>query len=418
MTVVIMTVGTEGDIRPHIALGAGLAARGHSVRLAADPGFAPAITQAGLEFAPLTADFAGMMRRHPQALDGRSGAAVARVVVEETRRMAQHWPEEGMAAAKNATLLIGSGNVTLLAASLAERAGVPFIQTQLQPLEASRALPPVWFRPHSLPGSMNLMLHHALRQTAWLLTRSIANNVREKLHLSPYGLRGPWHDQRAKGTHILYGFSQHVVPRQPEWPERIAMPGYFIAPTPTAWQPPPDLEAFLKAGEKPVYIGFGSMLSSEAARLASMVQEAVQRSGLRAVVGSGWSGLKRFLDNTPDLHVVDSIPHEWLFQRVRLAVHHCGAGTAAAAVRAGIPTVPVPFVGDQFFWGWQLGRIGVATPAQAIRTMSASTLAEALRQATHPAMVQAAARLGQQVRAEDGVARAIKQMADWRLLEP
>lgn len=416
MTVVIMTVGTEGDIRPHIALGAGLVAQGHAVRLAADPGFAPAIAQAGLEFAPLTADFAGMMRAHPQALDGRSGAAVARVVVEETRRMAQFWPEQGLAAARNASLFIGSGNVTLLAASLAERAGVPFVQTQLQPLEASRALPPVWFRPHTLPGKANLMLHYALRQAAWLLTRSIANTMRQALDLSPYGLRGPWHNPRATGGRILYGFSQHVVPRQPEWPARIAMPGYFVAASAADYQPPSDLAAFLKTGEKPVYIGFGSMLSSEAERLAALVRDAVQLSGLRAIVSSGWSNLRRFLDNTPNLHVVDSIPHEWLFRQVRLAVHHCGAGTSAAAVRAGIPTVPVPFVGDQFFWGWQLGRIGVATPAQDMRTFSARTLATAMQQATNPDMVATATRLGQQVCAEDGVARAIIQMRIWKLL--
>lgn len=416
MTIVIMTVGTEGDIRPHIALGAGLAAQGHSVKLAADPGFAPAIKQARLGFAPLTADFAGMMRAHPQALDGRSGAAVARVVVAETRRMAYFWPEQGLAAAKNASLFIGSGNVSLLAASLAERTGVPFIQTQLQPLEASRALPPVWFRPHNLPGTVNLMLHYTLRQTAWLLTRNIANCMRRDLDLPLYGFRGPWHDVQTTGGRILYGFSQHVVPRQPEWPKRIAMPGYFTSPAAETYQPPSDLADFLKSGDKPVYIGFGSMLSAEAERLASIVRDAVHLSGLRAVVSSGWSNLRRFLDNTPEIHVVDSVPHEWLFRQVRLAVHHCGAGTAAAAVRAGIPTVPVPFVGDQFFWGWQLGRIGVATQTQDMRGLSASTLADAIRQATNPNMTESATRLGQQVCAEDGVARAINQMRDWNLL--
>ncbi|MBS1016504.1 glycosyltransferase [Acetobacter persici] len=416
MTIVIMTVGTEGDIRPHIALGTGLAAKGHTVRLAADPGFAPAIRQAGLEFAPLTADFAGMMRAHPQALDGRSGTAAARVVVEETRRMAQFWPEQGLAAARNARLFIGSGNVTLLAASLAERAGVPFVQTQLQPLDASRALPPVWFRPHPLPGAANLLLHAALRQAAWVLTRSIANSVRQSLGLSPYGLRGPWHNPHATGGRILYGFSQHVVPRQPEWPARIAMPGYFVTPPAAEYQPASDLAAFLKAGEKPVYIGFGSMLSAEAERLAALVRDAARISGLRVLVSSGWSNLRRFLDNTPDLHVIDTIPHEWLFRQVRLAVHHCGAGTSAAAVRAGIPTVPVPFVGDQFFWGWQLGRIGVATCRQDMRTLTGQQLAEAMQQATHPTMTDAARTLGQKVRAENGVVRAISQMKDWGLI--
>ncbi|GAN61422.1 glycosyl hydrolase [Acetobacter cibinongensis] len=416
MKIVIMTVGTEGDVRPHIALGEGLLARGHAVRLAADPCFETAITRAGLKFSPLTADFSGMMRHNPQALDGSNGMAAARVVVAETRRMAQDWPAQGLKAAEGATLLIGSGNVSLLAASLAERLQVPFVQTQLQPLEASHALPPVWFRPRPLPASVNFALHRTLRQTAWLLMRDTANRMRRALDLPLYPLKGPWHNPKATGGHILFGFSQHVVPRQPEWPARIAMPGYFVSAKNAAYTPDADLAHFLQAGDKPAYIGFGSMVSGEAAALAATVQAAVQHAGLRAVVGSGWSKLGQFLPTSARIHVVDHVPHEWLFSKMRLAVHHCGAGTAAAAVRAGIPTVPVPFVGDQYFWGWQLHRIGVATPTQSLRTLTAQTLADAMLQATSPHMVANADRLGSLVRAEDGTANAITQLERWGLL--
>ncbi|OUI81079.1 glycosyltransferase [Acetobacter tropicalis] len=416
MTIVIMTVGTEGDVRPHIALGEGLLARGHAVRLAADPGFKASITKAGLEFSPLTADFAGMMRHNPQALDGGSGLAAARVVVAETRRMAQDWPAQGLKAAEGATLLIGSGNVSLLATSLAERLQVPFVQTQLQPLEASHALPPVWFRPRSLPASVTFALHRTLRQTAWLLLRHTANDMRKALDLPPYPLKGPWHDPKATGGRILFGFSPHVVPRQPEWPARIAMPGYFVSAKNADYTPDTDLARFLQAGDKPAYIGFGSMLSGEAETLAATVRDAVQRTGLRAVVGSGWSNLRRFLPNSAHIHVVNHVPHEWLFSQMRLAVHHCGAGTAAAAVRAGIPTVPVPFVGDQYFWGWQLHRIGVATPTQNLRSLTAHTLGDAMLQATSPHMVANASRLGTQVRAENGVQNAITQLEKWNIL--
>lgn len=104
------------------------------------------------------------------------------------------------------------------------------------------------------------------------------------------------------------------------------------------------------------------------------------------------------------------------FSKMRLAVHHCGAGTAAAAVRAGIPTVPVPFVGDQYFWGWQLHRVGVATPTQSLRTLTAQTLGDAMLQATSPHMVANADRLSSLVQAEDGVANAITQLERWGLL--
>ncbi|GAJ29684.1 glycosyltransferase [Acidomonas methanolica] len=420
MTVVIFTVGTEGDIRPHLALGRGLRAEGHAVRLVTDPGFAASVARAGLDFAPLNADFGAMMRRNPQALDGRSGLAAARVVIAETRRAAQDWPAQGLAAMAECRLVIGSGNATLLAATLAEKAGVPFVQTQLQPLDASRALPPVWFRPRPLPGAANYALHGAMRRAAWWSTRAIANDMRRTLEAAPYPWRGPWESPHATGGYRLYGFSRHVVPRQPEWPETIAMPGYFILPPDEDYVPPGPLAAFLGEGSgedgMPVYIGFGSMVSAHAERLAAVVREAAALTGMRIVVGSGWSGMGRFLADLPNIMSVSDVPHEWLFRRVRAAVHHCGAGTAAAAVRAGIPTVPVPFVGDQHFWGWQLGRIGVATVSQNMRHLTGAALARALEAAVSPAMRARARALGETVAAEDGVGNAIAQLRRWALL--
>ncbi|AEM41153.1 glycosyltransferase [Ketogulonicigenium vulgare] len=416
MTIVIMTVGTEGDVRPHIALAQAMVKAGLDVRLAADRGFSAAVAAAGIAFAPLTADFAGMMRRNPQALGRGKSTAAARVVIRETREMARHWPAEAAAAAQGASLLIGSGNISLVAASLAEKYDIPFVQTQLQPLDSSRALPPVWLPPRRLPGAVNLALHRLLRQTAWLLTRGIANDMRRTLQLPPYPVKGPWHNAKATGGKVLFGFSPHVVPRQPEWAPRIAMPGYFVLPPAADFTPPDGLADFLAAGERPVYIGFGSMHTAAAPELAAIIKQAVRLIGRRAVVGSGWAQLGDYLGDDPHIFCVGSISHEWLFPRVAAAVHHCGAGTAAAAVRAGIPTVPVPFVGDQYFWGWQLGQAGVATPALDLRNLNAPALAEAISDALSPQMRDAAAALGEKVRAENGAEAAITQLRAWDLL--
>ncbi len=415
--IVIFTVGTEGDARPYAALGQGLARQGHRVVIATSREFEPFVRAHGLGFSPITADFLELMARNKAVMDRRSQLAMLRTLMAETRRMAGTWAEEGMAAASGADLVIGSGNVSLLAASVAERLGVPLVRSQLQPFDPSRDLPPPLFRPppFKLPGPVNLALYRLLRVLAWRLMRGSVDGVRDGLGLPAYPAGGPWALPNAAGGRILYGFSRHVVPRQPEWPDRIAMPGYFILDA-GRYRPSAELAGFLEAGPAPIYVGFGSMVTSRAVELARLVVAAVARSGRRAVVSSGWAGLAAHLPRSDDVLAVSGVPHEWLFPRVALAVHHCGAGTTAAAVRAGIPTVPVPFVGDQFFWAWQLGRLGVATPPLERRSLTPARLAEAIGRAGTPRMREAALALGERVRSEDGVEAAVRQLGLWGLL--
>ena len=381
--VVIFTVGTEGDARPYVALAQGLARHGHQAVIATSREFEPFVRGHGLDFSPITADFSELMARNKTVMDRRSQLAMLRALMSETRRMAHTWAEEGMAAASNADLVIGSGNVSLLAASVAERLGVPLVRSQLQPFDPNRDLPPPLFRPlpFRLPGSLNMALYRVLRVLAWRLMRGPVDEVRAGLDLPAYPPGGPWALPHAAGGRILYGFSRHVVPRQPEWPARIAMPGYFILDQADRYQPSAALAGFLQAGPKPIYVGFGSMVTSRAVELARLVAAAVSRSGRRAVISSGWAGLAAHLPRSDNILAVSGVPHEWLFPKVALAVHHCGAGTTAAAVRAGIPTVPVPFVGDQFFWAWQLGRLGVATDRLERRSLTPGRLAAEIVQA-------------------------------------
>jgi UDP:flavonoid glycosyltransferase YjiC (YdhE family) len=416
--VAIFTVGTEGDARPYAALGRGLAEAGHSVVIATSREFESFVRAQGLGFAPLTADFLEMMRRNRAVMDRRSQMRLVRTLMRETRRMAQDWAEEGLAAASGADLVIGSGNVALLAASVAERLGIAYVSSQLQPFHPSRDLPPVLFRPPAapLPGGLNLTLYHLLRWLAWRFMRRAVNGVRRNLGLPPYPWTGPWDRAYGGAAPTLYAFSPLVTPRQPEWPERIAMPGYFVLKAADRYVPPVELERFLADGPAPIYIGFGSMVSDKTRDLARIAAEAARLSASRAIIGAGWAGLGDSLAASKNLLVVDRVPHDWLFPRVSLAVHHCGAGTTAAAARAGIPTVPIPFVGDQFFWGWQLGRLGVATPRLERRALTAERLADAIGLARTPAMIGRAHALGLRLRAEDGVTAAVRQLESWGLL--
>jgi UDP:flavonoid glycosyltransferase YjiC (YdhE family) len=159
------------------------------------------------------------------------------------------------------------------------------------------------------------------------------------------------------------------------------------------------------------------MVSSNATSFTETILAAVKKSGQRAVLASGWGGLSgEEGPQNENIFFLRHAPHDWLFPRMSAAVHHGGAGTTAAAVRAGIPSVIVPFYGDQPFWARCLNRRGVAPPAVERKTMTADTLASALAATQHPVMIQKAMVLGSAVRAEDGIGEAVRCLREWDLL--
>ncbi len=416
MRVVIFTAGTEGDARPHAALGDGLRRRGHDVTVVTDRTFERLVRDAGLSFAPLTADFQDMMSRDRDRFDGKPQIQVALHGLRRLRDMAANWAAEGLPPAKGADLIVGSGPALYLGASIAEALDIPFVRTMLQPIEPAREITPLLLGARSLPGRMNLALHGLTRNATWQLARPAMSRVRRDLRLPPYGLRGPWRSERAGRAPLLNGFSPLVVPPSRDWGPRVATTGYWIRHSPSTFDPGERLRSFLAAGPAPVYVGFGSMVTREAPLLARLVREAVRLAGQRAIVAGGWSRLDTGDDD--DIIVVDKLPHDWLFERVALAVHHCGAGTAAAAMLAGIPTVPIPFLLDQFFWAQRLMRLGVATRPLARAGMSAGDLAGAIAAAQSPSILTAAAAMRANLVREDGIANAIAALERWDLLPP
>jgi UDP:flavonoid glycosyltransferase YjiC (YdhE family) len=417
----ILTIGTQGDVRPFVALGRGLARHGHAVRIAAGPGFKDLVTAAGLEFAPLSSDFRQLMASERRALRrALNPLAVARLV---RRRLKEHIAplvEEGQAAVRDADLVIGSGVATRLAMALAEAAGKPHVQAQLLPMSPAPDLPPVMLTPprRKLPGPINLLLYHVLQLAAWqVMSPAINDVVRRRLGLAPYPWYGPYYGKRAAGDRVLYGYSEAVLPRPACWSADEVVTGYWFHDEARDWQPPADLARFIAAGPAPIYVGFGSMLSDDAARITREVLRAVEIAGVRAILARGWGALAGLPAGLEDrVLTIDEAPHDWLFPKVALAVHHGGAGTTAAAARAGIPSVVVPFFGDQPFWAWCLGRLGVAPPLLSPRRLTAERLAAAISAASADGMRQRARDLGSRLGREDGVAAAIETLGHWGLL--
>jgi sterol 3beta-glucosyltransferase len=207
-----------------------------------------------------------------------------------------------------------------------------------------------------------------------------------------------------RGVPVLYGYSPWLVPEPADWKGAAVVCGYWFADSPSAWVPSAELLAFLQHGPPPLYVGFGSMASEDPGRMEAIVVEALEQTGQRAILASGWGGLPSSA-LPPGLISVDYIPHEWLFGRVSGAVHHGGAGTTAAALRAGIPSIIIPFFADQFFWGRRLHERGLS-PRPIPRTdLSAQRLACSIREIVGDGGMRERCRAaGEAIRSERGVA--------------
>lgn len=419
--IVIFTIGTMGDVRPCVALGRGMHLAGYRVRIATSNNFANLVMDAGLEFSPLTADFQAMLEADRAIADqGMNLRVMAHIFRERYAAWALNWVEEGLVASEDAGLLIGVSNSTLLAKALSEALAVPFAIARLQPLTPSRVLPPMVLSGsgRKLPGLVSVGAHHLLYQLIWRVMRPAINDtVRPQLKLKPYPRLGPYlFRSEIHGAKVINGFSGCLLPRPSDWPDSSQVVGYWFLDSPD-WKPSPSLEEFLAMGPKPIYAGFGSMVSDQASALTETLLEAARRSRQRVVIATGWGGLEGqegLVDE--NAFFIRQVPHDYLFPRVAAAIHHGGAGTTAAAARAGIPSVVVPFYGDQPFWARRLADCGAAPPALERKSLSPEVLSSAISESLRPAMVQRAAALGKSIRAEDGIAEALRWLDAWKLL--
>ena len=165
---------------------------------------------------------------------------------------------------------------------------------------------------------------------------------------------------------FCYMFSPHLVPKPKDWPKHCDIVGNFFAPGEVTQDfDDVKLKEFLDGGERPVFVGFGSMVIAEPGKLANMIRAAAEETGTRVIIQSSWSKLA-FDDSSSSttttsnlIYSLGNCPHDWLFARCCGVVHHGGAGTVAAGLRTGKPTFVCPFFGDQFFWGQVVFRAGV-----------------------------------------------------------
>ena len=259
-----------------------------------------------------------------------------------------------------------------------------------------------------LNNAYNRLSYPLSQQLLWQLLRGPVNETLREAGLSPFPFRGPFGELRRAREPVLNGWSRHVLPRPPDWDPWLEVTGYWFLDHPENWRPPPGLDDFIEAGPPPVSVGFGSMTGGGAEKLTDIVVRALRRVGRRGVLVSGFGGFSD-VDLPHEFFKVEEVPYDWLFPRVAATVHHGGAGTTALSLRAGTPTVVVPFFTDQSFWGARVAGLGVGPRPIPRAKLSVELLAEALRRATNdPGMRERARLLGEKIRAEDGVGLAVE----------
>ena len=412
MRIAIIASGSRGDVEPYLALGKGLKNAGHVVRLVAHDNFGALVQAHGVEFWPVEGNTQEVAQSPEMRKLLEKGNFIA--IMREMRKGAQDnalaFAQGGLAACEGMELIIAGLGGMFIGVALAEKLNIQFMQAHYIPFSPTRAYPSALFPklPTFLGGVLNRVSYQLTQQMMWQGFRSADTVARQQvLGLPKASFRGPYRTDRFTQNPILYGYSPAVIPKPADWDGKAQVTGYWFLDSGDDWTPPADLLEFLHAGAPPVYIGFGSMSTRNPEETTQLIVQALARTQQRAILLSGWDGLRS--SNLPDtIHMLDSAPFSWLFPRMAAVVHHGGAGTTSAGLRAGVPSIIIPFFGDQPYWGQRVAELGVGPAPIPYKRLTADRLAQAIQIAvTDQTMRQRAAELGSKIRAEDGIARAV-----------
>ena len=424
LSIVIMIVGSRGDVQPFIPIGRRLAER-HRVRIATHREFRSIVEHAGLEFYPLGGDPHALMeyivktggRIVPTHFDQivedvpKKRAMIAEILASTWRACTDADPERPDAPAFRADLILANppscGHI-----HCAEALHVPLHMIFTMPWSATAAVPHPFagIEPGADRPVENFLSYGVIDLLIWGGISDLVNAFREEtLKLPPIAL--------ADGAALLddnevpytYLWPPSLVPKPADWGPHIDLANFTFYDQARTYEPPRALLDFLAAGEAPIYVGFGSVGVEDPAAITRTIFTALEKAGARGIVSEGWAHLGSEAV-PPNIFLIGDCPHDWLFPRCRAVCHHGGAGTTAAGLRAGLPTVVVPFFGDQFFWGRTVADAGAGPEPIPIARLDDATLTAAFDACRRPQMRERAQALGARLRETDGVELVVRSI--------
>ncbi|KAM0496662.1 hypothetical protein ACHAP8_007240 [Fusarium lateritium] len=416
MKITCLTIGSRGDVQPYIALCRGLLAEGHKPRIATHGEFQGWIESHGIEFARVEGDPGELMRLCIE--NGTFTWAFLREANSTFRGWLDDLLDSAYTACEGSELLIESPSA-MAGIHIAEKLGIPYFRAFTMPWTRTRAYPHAFIMPeHKMGGAYNYMTYVMFDNIFWKATAYQVNRWRNKtMGLPSTSLE----KMQPNKVPFLYNFSPSVVAPPLDFSDWIRVTGYWFLNEGGDWEPPQDLQDFIaKArvdGKKIVYVGFGSIIVKDPAKMTKEVIDAVLKADVRCILSKGWSDRISPKDDPSkprpeepvmpaEIHVIKSAPHDWLFSQIDAAAHHGGSGTTGASLRAGIPTIINPFFGDQFFFATRVEDLGVGVW---VRKWGTNSFGRALWEVTrNERMIVKARVLGEQIRSESGVDNAIQ----------
>ncbi|WP_043262828.1 glycosyltransferase [Streptomyces sp. CT34] len=421
MNVLLVTHGSRGDVQPYLALASGLTAAGHAVTLMGPQAFAGLARAAAVPYVPVV-DGPLALLTDPVVLRANEDRRGLRGIIRAARWLRRHRPHYVKVLEDLTAKVKGHSRPDVVvftpwvpAHHLAEWLKVPAVPVCFQPgwVPTPDFVNPL--APGRLPSSLSRVSYAHAELPVRLLYGSAPARVRcESLGLSRRGCKlSILSRPDGMPATVLQAFDPCVLPGTPRYPATTHTTGFWHLPATGEWRMPADLRSFLDAGKRPVYIGFGSMAGSRTAAKTRAVLAAVRQAGVRAVIATGWGGVRapdgeqgRGVD---DVFFVDEVPHEELFPHMVAIVHHGGAGTTASALRSGRPQVVCPFTFDQPFWARRMHALGLAPAPLPQYRLTAGRLAAALDRAVNDhELAECAKEFGLRISARDGVRKAVK----------
>ena len=447
LNVVIQVVGSRGDVQPFIALGKVLKdTYGHRVRLATHPVFKQFVTENGLEFFSIGGDPSELMAfmvKNPGLMPGfdtlRSGDVgkrrkeIGEMIkgcwrscievgdgsgVEATGNSQESWMDDGLHGNGNRPPVdpkempfvcdaIIANPPSFAHIHCAEKLGCPLHIMFTMPYSPTQAFPhPLAnIQSSNADTSMTNYLSYAMVETmTWQGLGDVINRFRQSsLGLEPVSLMWAPNMLSRLKVPFTYCFSPALIPKPKDWGNHISLSGFYFLSLATNFTPEPELQAFLDAGPPPVYIGFGSIVVDDPNAMTKMIFDAVKKSGQRALVSKGWGGFGADQLGIPEgVMMLGNVPHDWLFKHVSCVVHHGGAGTTAAGIACGKPTVIVPFFGDQPWWAAMVAKAGAGPEPTPYKELDGDKLADKITAALQPEVKERAQELANKISHEQG----------------
>jgi sterol 3beta-glucosyltransferase len=410
--IALLTYGSRGDVAPFLALARGLAAAGYSVQVVAPGAYAPLAAAHRIPYRSLPGDPDHLARQ----LSDHAGLSLPLQVLRMTQHVlpiAAEVMRLVLEVASQADLLVSSFLMAEAGHTAARLSRIPCVSAQLFPVFAPTTAFTAVAYPDLPLGPAYRRATHRLNNLVFRIGgRVMYSRLRFRHPDLPRLAAWPFDGNGDPPTPILFGYSPIVLPPPPDWPSWTRVTGYWALGPAPGWSPPAELERFLRAGSPPIYFGVGSMRPSKLAAAIAATVEAIGAAGGRALVAAPAEAAEA-VRLPPTARWIREIPHEWLFPRLGAVIHHGGAGTTGAALRAGVPSLAVPVTADQSFWARRIHALGVGPPPVPISRWSLARATEAIHDLReNSAMAEAARSLSHRLALEHGVETAIEFIQD------